>query len=58
MCQTDAAVKGGRDYNEVLESLGATCGGDIVRDGLIVTAEARSRYFVAGVLETIETLEQ
>ena len=58
VCQTDAAVKGGQDYNQVLESLGATCGRGIVRDGLIVTAKARSLYFVAGVLETIETLEQ
>jgi putative intracellular protease/amidase len=58
VCQTDAAVKRGVDYNELLEGLGAIHGGDIVRDGLVVTAEARSRYFVAGVLETIETLER
>ncbi len=58
VCTTDAAVKGGLDYNEVLESLGATCGRGIVRDGLIVTAKARSLYFVAGVLETIEMAVQ
>lgn len=58
VCTTDAAVKGGRDYTEVLESLGAICGRGIVRDGLIITAKARSLYFVAGVLETIETVTQ
>ena len=58
VCTTDAAVKGGRDYTEVLESLGATCGRGIVRDGLIITAKARSLYFVAAVLETIETVTQ
>jgi protease I len=58
VCTTDAAVKGGMDYNEVLESLGATCGRGIVRDGLIITAKARSLYFVAAVLETIETVTQ
>jgi protease I len=58
VCTTDAAVKGGLDYNEVLEDLGVTSGRGIVRDGLIITAKARSLYFVAGVLETIETLAQ
>ncbi len=59
VCQTDAGVKGGLDYNEVLADLGAIPGVDIVvRNDLIVTAEAKSRYLVAGVLETIGTLEQ
>lgn len=58
VCTTDVPVKGGWDYREVLEGLGATCGRGIVRDGLIITAKARSLYFVPGVLETIETLEQ
>ncbi|MCP4535617.1 MAG: hypothetical protein GY832_00550 [Chloroflexi bacterium] len=59
VCQADAGVKGGMDYNEVLESLGVILAGDIiVRDDLIITAESRSRYLVAGVLETIETLAQ
>ncbi len=58
VCTTDAAVKGGRDYVEVLESLGATYSRGITRDGLIITAKNKSLYFVAAVLETIESLEQ
>jgi protease I len=54
ICQTDAAVKGGLDYCEVLESLGAICSNrGIVRDGLIVTARPQSYLFVPAVLETL-----
>ena len=54
VCQMDAAVKRGLDYSEVLEELGAIYAHvGITRDGLIITARARSYQFVPGILETL-----
>jgi len=54
ICDQDPPVKGGKDYCEVLESLGAICGNySIERDGLIVTAKQKSPNFVAGVVQMI-----
>ena len=56
VCTGTPPVKQGEDYCAILESLGATCSDEeIVRDGPIVTARQRSRYFVAGVIEAIAT---
>ncbi|MEW5872262.1 MAG: DJ-1/PfpI family protein [Chloroflexota bacterium] len=57
ICLGDAMVKQGKDYCEVLNSLGATCLDEmIVRDGLIVTSRQRSAYFVAGIIEVIQEI--
>jgi len=54
VCSGSPPVKQGKDYCEVLESLGATCSKQgLVRDGLIVTAKQRTPNFVAGVIEVI-----
>ncbi len=59
VCTSKPPVKHGKDYCEVLQSQGALCSSaEIARDGLIVTARQKSRYFVAGVIEVLrETLE-
>lgn len=59
VCTSTPPVKHGKDYCEVLESQGALCSeAEIARDGLIVTARQKSRYFVAGVIEVLaETIE-
>jgi putative intracellular protease/amidase len=54
VCETDAAVKRGLNYREVLDDQGAIyVDWTIVRDGLIITCRPRSLSFVPGVLETI-----
>jgi len=54
ICNQDAYVKFGKDYCQVLESLGARCSNySIERDGLIVTAKQRARNFVDGVIQVI-----
>jgi protease I len=59
ICTTDAAVKRGEDYCELLTSLGAICvTRGIVRDGLIITDRPRSYILVPAVLETLESLAQ
>jgi len=54
VCSGSPPVKHGQDYCAVLEGQGAMCSeAEIVRDGWIVTARQRSRYFVAGVIEVM-----
>ncbi len=57
ICSEQPPVKHGQDYCAVLQSQGAVCSPEpITRDGLIVTADRRSPYFVAGVIEMIEEM--
>jgi putative intracellular protease/amidase len=54
ICNQDAYVKFGKDYCQVLESLGAMCSSySIERDGLIVTARQKATNFVDGVIQVI-----
>ncbi len=54
ICDLDAAVKGGKNYCKVLQSLGVICSNySIERDGLIVTAGQKSPSFVPGVIQAI-----
>ncbi len=54
VCANNPPVKHGQDYCAVLQSQGAVCSrAQIVRDGLIVTAEQKSSFFVAGVIQVI-----
>lgn len=59
VCASNPPVKHGQDYCEVLQSQGALCSqAEIARDGSIVTARQKSRYFVAGVIEVLRELSK
>ena len=54
VCSSSPPVKHGQDYCAVLQSQGAVCSQEpITRDGRIVTAQQKSPYFVAGLIEVI-----
>ncbi|MBN1665848.1 MAG: PD40 domain-containing protein [Anaerolineales bacterium] len=54
VCSANPPVKHGLDYCEVLQSQGAICSQELIaRDGLIVTAQQKSPYFVVGVIQVI-----
>jgi protease I len=54
ICRTNAQVKRGDDYCEIVQNLGATCSDEpLVRDGRIVTAVPSSADFAPAIITVV-----